>query len=515
MTDIRIDLVLPPGRHSWNLGEGWSRTLQRLGWLGSVFHAHDRNCNQIFDHIRHSKSDLIILMGGDHHLSFLHDTEAKRDVWRGIRMPSLSICYETILDTMFPGSIEKSRSAAQTFSHFAVCDEKDEAFFAEIGAPVTWMPQCADPETFFPDSTPRRPLIFFRGKYDLALHYQVRSNLLKRLQMEPTFHFMDKEVDDETLTTSYRTFLGTVNLPGVFMGYNVRTFEALASGCILLQHHIPERPKNHALFSDRHLLLYSSDHPDDLVRLTRDIVSAPGDYAALAADGREAFLSGHTIEHRIRQLVGFVDDSWKHSRKIQIGCGDVVLPGFINVDARAVDPRVVVQDAATLPDIPNAEGDVAYACHILEHFPRTRTVEVLRNWRKKLKPGGRLYVSVPDTKFLALLYLLKGKLNYILPPLFGGQEYQGNVHFTAFDAKTLRQYMFEAGFCNIRSFDPQRMPFTRFDCSRWALSLNLSAENPPIPGARNSRRPIGDRAFSAYVALKRYWKGFLDCKKCR
>jgi Glycosyl transferases group 1 len=510
---MRIDLVLPAGRHSWNLGEGWVRTLARLGWLGRVFHAERRRTKEVLEYLRKPESDLVLVMGGDHHLHFLHDTEAKRDRWRSSPVPTLAICFESILDSRFPDSLEKSRSALAAFSHFAVCDEKDEAFYADGGAPVTWMAQCADPLAFAPGPDQRKPLVFFRGKSDTSLHYDQRSVLLERLKREASFAFMDREVDDEALMAAYRSHAGAVNLPGVFGGYNVRTFEALASGCVLLQCSVPERPRNQALFTDRHLLLYDASDAEGLARMVREVGSDPAAFAAIAAEGREAFLAGHTIEHRIDQLVRFLDGSWKNGRKLHIGCGSVVLPGFVNVDNRGADRRVVVQDAARLQDLPDGQADLAYACHILEHFPESQTVDVLRRWRSKLRPGARLYVSVPDARILSVFYVLGRRLDKILPPLFGGQEHGGNFHFTAFDFRTLRVRLRDAGFSDIRIFDPARLPFTGFDCSRWPLSLNVVAENPGRPAASAGPGPLWTRLASWGLALKRYWKGLFSLSR--
>src|SRR4051812_42316155 len=99
---MKIDLILPPGRHSWNLDEGWAYTLKELGLLGEARQATPDNWDEILETLKTSTSNMILLMGGDHHLHFLHDTPKKRDRWANLKMPTVCFCYESILDSRFP-----------------------------------------------------------------------------------------------------------------------------------------------------------------------------------------------------------------------------------------------------------------------------------------------------------------------------------------------------------------------------------------------------------------------------
>jgi hypothetical protein len=96
----------------------------------------------------------------------------------------------------------------------------------------------------------------------------------------------------------------------------------------------------------------------------------------------------------------------------------------------------------------------------------------------KLKPNGEIYLSVPNFRHLAWKYVLKRKLEDILPPLFGGQEYAENFHYIAFDKRTLAELMRKVGLVDVREFKAKEFDFTRKDCSRWPLSLNLTGRRP-------------------------------------
>jgi SAM-dependent methyltransferase len=76
---------------------------------------------------------------------------------------------------------------------------------------------------------------------------------------------------------------------------------------------------------------------------------------------------------------------------IDIGAGDdplVILEGTV----RAYDQKD--GDAQLMAGVPDASYDFVYSSHCLEHMRDVRMA--LRNWVRILKPGGILYVVVPD-----------------------------------------------------------------------------------------------------------------------
>lgn len=85
--------------------------------------------------------------------------------------------------------------------------------------------------------------------------------------------------------------------------------------------------------------------------------------------------------------------------KLNIGCGDKILPGYINVDVaenRAGVRPDVLCDLHRLSPFEDGCADEVLAVHVIEHFWRWETVDLLREWARVLKPGGRLILECPN-----------------------------------------------------------------------------------------------------------------------
>jgi predicted SAM-dependent methyltransferase len=133
--------------------------------------------------------------------------------------------------------------------------------------------------------------------------------------------------------------------------------------------------------------------------------------------------------------------------RLNLGCGDIDHPGFVNIDAR---PRKHVHHVQRIDDL-SAFGDgtvaLIYTSHCLEHVPHRQVPQVLREWHRVLRPGGRLRVSVPDFELLVHAYLDTGHdMQSVQQPLMGDQDYAFNFHCSAFNAAELSRLMRGAGF---------------------------------------------------------------------
>ncbi len=87
------------------------------------------------------------------------------------------------------------------------------------------------------------------------------------------------------------------------------------------------------------------------------------------------------------------------SLRLNLGCGDKLLPGYINVDVApsrlGVRPDVLC-DLHQLTPFADNFADEILAVHVIEHFWRWEVVDLLKEWLRVLKPGGTLILECPN-----------------------------------------------------------------------------------------------------------------------
>lgn len=166
---------------------------------------------------------------------------------------------------------------------------------------------------------------------------------------------------------------------------------------------------------------------------------------------------------------------------LHLGCGCRRLDGFVHIDSRPEVEPDHVSDITNLTEIDDNTADLIYACHVLEHVPRSAVLPTLREWRRVLKPGGVLRVAVPDFAAVASLYHCGVSMWRLVGLLCGRQDYPENTHYMAYDYEYLAWTLGEAGFYDIRTWQPDIvLPLDYDDYSRakiegQCVSLNVEA----------------------------------------
>ncbi len=56
------------------------------------------------------------------------------------------------------------------------------------------------------------------------------------------------------------------------------------------------------------------------------------------------------------------------ARRLHLGCGNIRLPNFCNVDILETHAVDVISDISKLDNFSDDSIDLIYACHVLEHF---------------------------------------------------------------------------------------------------------------------------------------------------
>ena len=77
-------------------------------------------------------------------------------------------------------------------------------------------------------------------------------------------------------------------------------------------------------------------------------------------------------------------------KKLNLGCGDKILPGYVNVDVaesrRGMKPDVLC-DLHKLAPFEDNTVDAILSVHVVEHFWRWEVVDILKEWCARTKAG--------------------------------------------------------------------------------------------------------------------------------
>lgn len=139
--------------------------------------------------------------------------------------------------------------------------------------------------------------------------------------------------------------------------------------------------------------------------------------------------------------------------RVHLGAGPINIEGWVNIDAREAPHIHLIARNFELSEF--ADGTLAeiYMCHVLEHFSFEEADQLLRNFRKKLKPGGLLRISVPNFDHLVKVYQANGNdLEIVRRALMGGQDYEYNFHKSIYNKAHLSSLLVACGYVNPREW---------------------------------------------------------------
>lgn len=145
--------------------------------------------------------------------------------------------------------------------------------------------------------------------------------------------------------------------------------------------------------------------------------------------------------------------------RLNLGCGEYLLQGFINIDSMICAPGVIVAEVPPLAFSDESVSEV-YMGHFLEHMDGQRGRELLRECFRVLVPGGKIGVVVPDFRECARRYVMNEEMMFQWPAgswhdmrdldklchfiLFS--TCQPSHHLWAYDLDSLGRALAESGF---------------------------------------------------------------------
>lgn len=181
---------------------------------------------------------------------------------------------------------------------------------------------------------------------------------------------------------------------------------------------------------------------------------------------------------------------WTAALRLELGSGYSPTPGFTHLDLNPNAPHVEIIGPAFPLDLPGASVQEIRAVDVLEHLPYRQTAPALAEWARVLRPGGRLYVQVPDAAEIMAWYVhapqrLLERLPADVPRtpesgaawrLLGGQDddvqardgddWRLNAHYSLFSRGSLTAALNGAGF-DVESCETNIHP----NLLTWAVKL--------------------------------------------
>lgn len=144
--------------------------------------------------------------------------------------------------------------------------------------------------------------------------------------------------------------------------------------------------------------------------------------------------------------------------KLHLGCGNIYINGWCNVDVIKTGSTDLVLDIASLPGIKPDSIKQIYSCHSLEHFSTKDIPVILKRWYEVLNRGGALRISVPDLDAITRIYQnnlshfqVRGNQPWIAL-FYGGQKDSYDFHKTGFNFQYLKNLLEDIGFVNIARY---------------------------------------------------------------
>ena len=163
-------------------------------------------------------------------------------------------------------------------------------------------------------------------------------------------------------------------------------------------------------------------------------------------------------------------------RKLQIGTGANLLPGWLNTTLYPFTPGSVFLDASQAFPIPDNSFDYVFSEHVIEHLEFEQAEWMLKESCRILRPGGRIRIATPDLRQIIALYTqpeqeeqqtyirwimdtFRPQIGEYNPAQAINQSFHGWRHKFIYDEDTLVQSMVSAGFTDIKRVEPDESEY--------------------------------------------------------
>lgn len=354
---------------------------------------------------------------------------------------------------------------------------------------VFWLPLGCDPEIHGRKDQDEKYDVGFVGSVTPA-HVR-RKRLLDQIGQEFSLHCDRKFMDEmaEVFSQSKIVFNESIN-----NDLNMRVFEALCSGSLLVTDCAPGSGLEDFFQDKEHLVIFNEDN---LMERIGYYLEHPEERLKIARQGLEEVLARHTYDHRAKFLLATLDDYFRANDAppraeaneapqaeantkpetyyqnvrddlfplipesavtiLEVGCAaggtgrelkkrpGVFVAGVENDPEAARLAREVLDDVVEgnieAMDLPYAENsfDCILFADVLEHL--IDPLAVLKKMRKYLKPQGTVVASIPNVQFMGVIHhLVEGNWTYQKEGILD------ETHLRFFTFKEMEKLFSQAGF---------------------------------------------------------------------
>ncbi|MBN2653639.1 MAG: glycosyltransferase [Nitrospirae bacterium] len=364
-------------------------------------------------------------------------------------MPCVKVCY--LIDTHL--NLETHLKVARPFDIVFLAQRSYIPRFIQEGyTNVFWLPLGCDVEMHGKRGDQKNYEIGFVG----SLNNENRIRLLNMLSQNLPVHYERAFLErmSEVFSESKIVFNNCVK-----DDLNMRVFEVLCSGSMLLTDEARGSGLTEMFSDKKHLVIYRND--EELLKLAEYYLKNDKEREDIAAKGMQEVLAKHTYDHRARELITKVAanadkiirvdkenktlsmpqeeskplDYYAQPRHevaalvpksarviLDVGCGEGVLgelllkQGVTKVVGIEINPDACEKAKNRLSDVicgdiesinlPFADGyfDCIIMADVLEHCKEP--LKVLKKFSRYLNDCGRIVASIPNVRFWAIVMML-------------------------------------------------------------------------------------------------------------
>jgi len=156
--------------------------------------------------------------------------------------------------------------------------------------------------------------------------------------------------------------------------------------------------------------------------------------------------------------------------RINVGCGEQKLPGFINIDSFEGAKPDILHDItkAALP-FEKESVDEIFCVHNIEHIKMELWNYVFNEFFRVLKPAGVLYLAYPEFEVCAKYFIEnhKGQREFWRACLYGRQLWPGDYHISPVISSEIRNILGRYGFGEFEQKSSEDNPqYTELLCKK-------------------------------------------------